>query len=456
MSNLLLLAAFASLWFVLRREIDRAILWVYLPCLIALPQTYHIQIPHLPQFPVAQLALMPVGAVAFFQWVRGPFRRMDLWVVMSMISVALTEVLREPKMMDGILYAIIYIEGSFLSYLVGRTLLEPGLRVPVLKQCLLACFIQLPLLAWEARMGTSLYDMFASRFLHIYDFGWFVQIRGGHARISGAFSDAELAGIAFAAFFTLNMWLIKINRTDLKSGRLPRLGEFFSKLERYWIPGWILLGLLFLTRSRGPILGLAAGLLVLQIGRFEKKRKFATVAVAVAVVAGMMVAYQYFASYASGPAQNEEQGSAAYRFELLQSYAPVIEQGGWLGWGVLYHPVRGGQRSIDNEYLLVHVCYGTLGMICFYLVVFESIFYQCGRVWRLRNKEDFLFAVSMLATLVVIWLTIVTVYLGEQLPMLTFLLVGWGQSITESTTGVPGGSTVVAKAEQTQYVRVFS
>ncbi|HEX3941349.1 MAG TPA: hypothetical protein VHX11_07700, partial [Acidobacteriaceae bacterium] len=137
------------------------------------------------------------------------------------------------------------------------------------------------------------------------------------------------------------------------------------------------------------------------------------------------------------------------------NYAPVIEEGGLLGWGTLYHPVVGGQRSIDNEYLLVHVCYGNLGMICFYLVVAESIFYQCGQVWRLRNKEDFLFAVSMLAALIVIWLTIVTVYLGEQLPMLTFLLIGWGQSLKESTPEQPGASTVAA-VEQTQYVRVFS
>jgi hypothetical protein len=73
----------------------------------------------------------------------------------------------------------------------------------------------------------------------------------------------------------------------------------------------------------------------------------------------------------------------------------------------------------------------------------------------LRNKEDFLFAVSMLAALIVIWLTIVTVYLGEQLPMLTFLLIGWGQSLKESTPEQPGASTVAA-VEQTQYVRVFS
>ncbi|HEX3940299.1 MAG TPA: hypothetical protein VHX11_02350, partial [Acidobacteriaceae bacterium] len=301
MSNLLLLAAFASLWFVLRREIDRAILWVYLPCLIALPQTYRIQIPHFPQFPAAQLALMPVGVVALFRWVRGPFRRMDLWVAMFMISVALTECLREPRTIDGVLYAIIYIEGCFLSYMVGRTLIEPGLRAPVLKQCLLMFFVQLPLLAWEGRMGTNPYDMFASSFLQIHDFGWTVQIRGGHARISGAFSDAELAGIAYAAFFVFNIWLIKVNRIDRENGRFPRLGEFFSKLEKYWIPGCILLGLLFLTRSRGPLLGLAAGLMVLQIGRFEKKRKFATFALAIMLVGGTMAAYTYFASYASGP-----------------------------------------------------------------------------------------------------------------------------------------------------------
>ena len=50
------------------------------------------------------------------------------------------------------------------------------------------------------------------------------------------------------------------------------------------------------------------------------------------------------------------------------------------------------------------------------------------------DSEDRAFACSMLAVFVTLWVTLYTVYMGNQLPQLTFLLLGWGQSIATPGT----------------------
>jgi hypothetical protein len=156
---------------------------------------------------------------------------------------------------------------------------------------------------------------------------------------------------------------------------------------------------------------------------------------------------------------NEAQGSVAYRFELLKIYAPIVEQGGLLGWGALNHPSLAGLNSTDNEYLLTELSYGKLGYFIYMIVVAESIWGPLQCVWRFRNREDFLFALSMLAALAIIWITIKTVYMGEQLPQLTFLLIGWSQSMKEgrpASYGPPSTASLEEPRQERQLVKVFS
>jgi len=43
-------------------------------------------------------------------------------------------------------------------------------------------------------------------------------------------------------------------------------------------------------------------------------------------------------------------------------------------------------------------------------------------------------AVSMLAALAIFWISIATVYMGEQMPQIAFLLIGWSQSLMPGAT----------------------
>ncbi len=458
MGLLFILPTLVSLYLVIQRRGDKAFLWVYLPSLLLLPQYYGFRFPHLPSLSAAEGALLPIAISVFPQWLKGPRKRMDLWVVLFMASMTASEITQEPDVKDGLLFAANNLISMFTIYIVARQIIEPNLRLPAVKQCVILVLCLLPIAAYEYRMGTNLYTT-AAGFFGFQNVGWSVQLRGGRARISASFSDTELAGIAFAVMLALNAWLTQINKIDLQAGVIPRLGRRLAKLERYWVPTAILCLFLYLTQSRGPLLGAGAGLLILQIRRFRNP-KLGAIVVGGILTVGALGVYSYYSGIAAlgNTASDESQGSAAYRFEMIKAYEPVIAQGGWLGWGALSHPSVQGMNSLDNEYLRVAINYGKLGYILFMIIVAESIWGPLQNAWRFRNREDFLFALSALAALAIMWITIKTVYLGEQLPQLLFLLIGWSQSMKESAADytAPNRAGLEEPQQEKQLVRVFS
>jgi hypothetical protein len=136
-------------------------------------------------------------------------------------------------------------------------------------------------------------------------------------------------------------------------------------------------------------------------------------------------------------------------------YAPIAEEGGWTGWSGAGFPHVQGMTSIDNHYLLVHLSWGRLGYILFLLIVWENIRVLLVRSWQFKALQDRAFVFSMLAAMAVLWITLLTVFLGGQLPQVSFLLIGWIQSMR------PGnpieGSTLASESriKQFSFQRVF-
>ena len=128
------------------------------------------------------------------------------------------------------------------------------------------------------------------------------------------------------------------------------------------------------------------------------------------------------------PSLTEQQDSALYRREMNEVYAPIAETGGWTGWSAMGIPHVQGMKSIDNHYLLVHLAWGRLGYILFLLIVWENIRVLLVRSWQFKALQDRAFVFSMLAAMAVLWITLLTVFLGGQLPQISFLLIGWIQS----------------------------
>ncbi|MBV8140017.1 MAG: hypothetical protein JO121_30920 [Deltaproteobacteria bacterium] len=454
MSIILLLPGIISFRLVLRGRVETAFLSVYLPSLLLLPQDYSYRIPHLPPFSAAEFALMPIGFVAFWQHLRGgSFRLMDALVFLFWVSWSLSEIVGEPVMNDGILSAVSAIVFYLLAYATGRRLIEPDLRLETVRRIVIFILLLGPIGLYEWRFLQSPYALFEGKVLHIpptslYAYsagagGIGVQVRNGRGRMSVSLGGGELAGIVIAVTFALNAWLVFLNKERTKFD----LGKRFAKLQKYHLPGLLLVFYLWLTQSRGPMIALAAGFPVLQIPRF-KNPKLAIGLVATLLIAGGLGAQQYFSRYTEVKGIStvgEEQASAIYRREMLIAYQSIAEMGGWLGWGGSGIPTVGGMKSIDNQFLLVHLMQGEFGYIVWILIVVESVRTGVARILTLQALEDRAFACSALAALAILWISYYTVYMGAQLPQITFLLLGWSQSITAARTSTASVTVPVAQ-----------
>jgi hypothetical protein len=436
MNILLLIPGIISLVLVLRARIETAFLSVYLPTLLLLPEQYSLRLPHLPPFSTAQFALLPIGVVALGQLIRSrSFRLMDALVIMFVASVAITNILFQPVLNDGILAGVESFVSILLTYVTGRRLIEPDLRLQTVRRIVTLFLLTGPIGIYEWRMEQNPYEIFGQKFLGIIFGKGGAGVRNVFERAGGAFSNPEIEGIALGMTFALNSWLTFLS----KMRRGAELGQILSKLEKFHIPGLVLILLIYFTGSRGPLISLAAGILILQISRV-RYTKVATVAIVVLLFVGYQNAEQYFArltDVSSHARMSSEVSSARYRRVMNEVYQPIAEQGGWLGWGPKV-PLVMGMKSIDNEFLLIHLIQGELGYILILLICAESIRTAIARLWSFKASEDRVFACSMLAALAILWITLYTVYMGEQLPQYAFLLIGWGQCpVAGRTSALP-------------------
>ena len=241
----------------------------------------------------------------------------------------------------------------------------------------------------------------------------------------------------------LNYYLVQIYKLD-KS----RLGPKMSLLQKYRIPFFLLPIFLFMTNSRMPM---ACGLmcfLFLQIPRF-RNMKTGAIIILLIVGIGAGSVYAYFQHYTSVPyekAADERQTSAIYRRQLVEYYQPILEAGGWLGWGILSHPSVPGLNSIDNDYMLVQLSQGKLGMYTFILIALNSVLTLGVSATRFRSRESLFLLFSLLGALIGVFVSLSTVYLGEQMMQVLFLLVGWSQSLQDTNVAL-GAKAVTSMAE---------
>jgi hypothetical protein len=454
MGVIFLLPGLISLFLVIRGRIETAFLSVYLPCLLLLPNGYELRLPHLPPVSAAQGALIPIGFVALGRLARNGLPSiMDVLVFLFIVSTTASEVFREQVVTDGIFSAATSFVAIFFAYAAGRTIIEPNLRFAAVRRFVVLILFLGPFGLYEWRIMQNFFGVVGQRVFGLASVTSDVQIRSGHGRMAVSFGDCELAGIVFAMTAAMNAWLVHLRRWSSP----VNFGNLLTKLEKFHVPGLLLMLYVFLTQSRGPEGALVVALIIVQIPRF-KNTKLAGIVVAILLAVAAISAYGYLQRYTNvtdpGAQLSEQQGSAMYRREMLELYKPLVEAGGLLGWGVLSHPVLPGKFSIDNEFLFVHLCYGDAGYVLLVLIAAESIRRLLSIAWKLKAREDQAFAISLLAALAALWISLTTVYMGDQLPQIAFLIVGWSQSIVPGLIGTASNQEA-AVATRFSFKRVY-
>ncbi len=419
----------------------RGFLWVYLPTLLLLPMYFQLRFPHLPPISFVDMALLPVAAALMIEGLPGwRLRAMDALVIAFVLSCGYSEA-SGGTILDGGLQVYTNLIAVAIPYMMGRQLMEPrkGARESVAWR---AQFVRmfLGLLTLDAAIGV--YDFLSGKsssqrmwkvFFPDQVVEWPEQMRWGFGRIQGPFSQAILAGMIFTIGIAYCMWM---QRADRSWGRRP-LTTTLRLRWRHVALAMMIAGLL-MTQSRGPWIGALILFAILWLPLASSFRQALVLVLLLSAVGGVG-AYLYGKKYTAGSrehAQTVEQEDAIYRRELIGNYMPLVLEKPLTGWGVSFYPSVRGQKSIDNEYLFLAVIQGVPGLLLFVLMSLGS----CVRVIRLlpyaERADDRFLLYAHLAVVVSLLVTMTTVYLGQQVEPLYFLVLGWMQAMDRDRLAV--------------------
>ena len=417
----------------LRQSVEAAMLDVLLPTLLLMPATYFLRVPHVPLLSCYDVALYPIGiATICCRHARWRFQRTDLWIACFVVSGFITDYINLDLRTALYNLAEPGFLGGMLAYYVGKLLIEQtGRREQVARRIALLLAVVGFVSIVEFFGRRDLFVTLTHRFFGRGDF-WGDQYRAGFLRVKGPFMGAEEAGIVFVIGFFISLWLWIVHRKQAEASDPKFLGLPSSAI----FSGGILMGLL-MTLSRGPCLGAAAGWLIARVGPSRRKAVAVTVAL-VLFAAGGLIVHQRASSLAqaeSAPSRTEATGpdeskaSAAYRTRLFEVYEPVAEKGGWFGWSATKFPRDISFWSIDNEYLLLWVTQGKIGIALFLLIIAEGAIALVRAIRGDNRIVDVCFYYCLAGMLGGLVLILTTVFLGGQGLILFFLCLGWIQSL---------------------------
>jgi hypothetical protein len=141
-----------------------------------------------------------------------------------------------------------------------------------------------------------------------------------------------------------------------------------------------------------------------------------------------------YVSVSKGQPVTEQQQTAQYREQMIDNYIPIAEWGGAFGWGNSF-PHVGGQESLDNEYLLVWLLQGYVGLTSLILIVVEGTASLVRAGIKARSIQDRHFVFTLLGALLGTAVCIYTVWLADQPYEIFFLIIGWSQALHSVDAG---------------------
>jgi len=315
-----------------------------------------------------------------------------------------------------------------VPYMAGKLLVErPGMRVETVRRIAVLMAVASLFAMPQFFLKTNPYIYFWS---HFFPGQWRNPVtRHGFGRVDGPYEGGETAGIVLFIGLLLALW---IQHCKIKSpGTIGCLDRPF-KYGRVII--LILVTTLYMTQSRGPWIGAIIAVSIASIGRAKHTLRQAILVFGLGLAVGIPV-YSMGKEYVSGPTAQigSEQQTAQYRKQMIDNYTPIAEWGGAFGWGNSF-PHVGGQDSLDNEYLLVWLLQGYVGLTFLILIVVEGTasLVRAGIKARIRERH---FVFTLLGTMLGIVVCLYTVWLADQAYQIFFLIIGWSQALHSVEAG---------------------
>jgi hypothetical protein len=424
MSLIVYIALLAAAVVAVRQGPGRALLAVYLPVLLLIPDGFRAITPGLPDPNFSQAAIIPIVAVALLrhgrQWrptvMDGVIGLFALWVGYSDYAG------RGYDDAQNLMFAMLF--SVLAPYAVARLVIgAEGLDVAVARRFVIIVFGVALVGLWEARFGFNPFHALFGTFFPGQGKGWVTTFRYGLARVAGPYSHAILAGIMLAVAFVLQQWLQAARHWEPRFVRWPALPWPKARV----ITVVLALGML-MTVARGPWIGAVVALAILAVGRAAHRRRALALAAAVlglgALVGGWML--NDYLDIKPGALMTMSQESALYRKVLFEKYLDIVLDSAWIGWGLTTWPKVRGMESIDNYYLLISLMHGLPAMGLLVLLMLGSAV-QCLRRGLAEPPGSHSPVFAFAGVFCAIFASLGTVYLGEQVMPTLFFMLGWAQ-----------------------------
>jgi hypothetical protein len=317
-----------------------------------------------------------------------------------------------------------------VPYMAGKLLVErPGMRVETVRRIAVFMAVVSVFAMPEFFLKWNLYTHFWS---HFFPAGQWTNpaTRGGFGRVGGPYLGGETAGMVLLMGLLLALW---IQHWKTKTPGTIGYPDRLLKYGRVII--LILVTTLYMTQSRGPWIGAIIAVSIASIGRAKNSLRQAILVFGLGLVVGIPL-YSMGKDYVSGPtaATGSEQQTAQYRKQMIDNYIPIAKWGGAFGWGNSY-PHIGGQDSIDNEYLLIWLLQGYVGLIALLLIFVEGTASLVRAGIKARSIREQHFVFTLLGTLLGLAACVSTVWLADQAYQMFFLIIGWSQALHSVEAG---------------------
>ena len=332
--------------------------------------------------------------------------------------------------------ALVSICDVVLPYAVAKqALADENLYAEAAKRIVVCLTVIAVVSVYEFRMQRNPFDIvlmpfFPGQFSAIY------QNRFGFLRPAGPYGHAISAAIVFTIGYRMSRWLTWARQRTTKR-------PFFTTSSTRFCQVWLVSGAL-MTLSRGPWMGAAVAGIAVWLGRARNRKRAIVVFTLVILLVGIP-AFQAAKSYVwierSQAESNSMEETAAYRHELIEQYVAIVEERPVWGWGKLGWPVIGQLRSDDNQYLLLALSYGEYALAVF-VVMLLWVMIRLVAFCSEHDSSTFQGSVALtsLACIIAIAISITTVALLWQTVQLLFLNIGSGEAITTNLEPVEQGS----------------
>lgn len=426
MAAVIIIPALFSIWFLWKRSLLDAFLFVYMTTVLLLPGWCRWPLPGLPDPMFHQAAILPIIVVYFVkERSKWKFSILDFLIVGLIFVMGLSEY---TNIGFGEMQDLVFdmTAAGLFPYILAKGLSDrPGFRVQFAKRFVWSLAIVFVTTIYEFRFALNPFSQVFDKFFPGQGAGWVVTFRYGFPRVAGPYGHAILNGIIFLIGIQLQYWLLRSKSWE---------SHFRWRIFNLNKP-LVLTGALFTTLvtcfTRGPQIGAVLGWIASSIGRTVKPRKRALVLLFASVFIGIPVKswFDFYVSVGRAKAQSQSQETAAYRKELMDKYQQIALQKSALGWGSSGWPQISGMSSIDNYYLLLALMHGIIALTLFLLILIVPIV----RLFRdgMRNAPLPLPVNSLSFVLFGIYIgimfSIATVYLGLNVIPIFFMLTGYAE-----------------------------